>query len=490
LENNRFEIVKKNVIAGFCKYWLFFTAFILMAVYLKQSGPMNNVSGDAASIWETIKSIPSGNIVPSYVLYKGFASVYPYVWFYQLSGFFGVGEFFFVKLFHSALFAYVSAIGFPYIAERLLHIKTPKWRSAIFILLVFWLWEPNCAFSQLMVDLPSLTYFILLVNSTLKIADCDNKKTFLRYVYTGLLIGLNTCLSGQYSAAAVCVFIYIIIKMFPKNVFSKKSQIVRTILLVFLVIAGIIVMRSCNHYFEVTVTDSLRAAGAWIPKGEVWLSIGFMRLLGLYNTMIPDYRGLSIVKDLYKDQYELVYQSMIGGSFPLTIGQYFNLVFQYPIDFLMRYINRFFLALSPDGGSLNVLRLFPAYTSLYLVFISVKTRCKTIKQFFSPEILLILGFICSLAAVILLSVEQRYAMQIQGLIFVVAISDDTLWHGLNKFKSWICQCFKEKSIRSLSQKPFPYVFCFYLLFILFCFAHIASMYELLGINANYVLFHL
>jgi hypothetical protein len=91
-----------------------------------------------------------------------------------------------------------------------------------------------------------------------------------------------------------------------------------------------------------------------------------MRLIGLYNTAIPDNRGLSIAKDLYGNQFDAMYQSMVGGSVPLTIGQYFDLVFQYPIDFLTRYINRFFLALSPDGGSLNPLRLLPAYTTLYL----------------------------------------------------------------------------------------------------------------------------
>ena len=48
--------------------------------------------GDVTDIWETITSFYSGNIYPSYVLYKGILSVYPYVWFYELSKIFVVGS--------------------------------------------------------------------------------------------------------------------------------------------------------------------------------------------------------------------------------------------------------------------------------------------------------------------------------------------------------------------------------------------------------------
>jgi len=489
MKTQQMKLVKSLLFTNISKYWLFFPAFLLMAVYLKTTGPMNNISGDAADIWTSIKSFPTGTIVPSYVLYKGFGSVYPYVWLYQLSQYFGLNEFVFVKLFHCALFAYVSAIGFPYIAERLLQIKPKTWRKALLILVMFWFWKSNLAFSQVMVDLPSLTYFILLVNSALKISEPNRNRTIFRYLYTGLLVGLNTCLSGQYSAAAICVLLYILISSIPQSAELNRKSALRAGISLAILSIGVLGVRWYNSYFENTITNSLRDAGAWIPTGATWLKIGFMRLLGLYTNMIPDNRGLSIIKNLYGSEYDSTYQLMVGGSMPMTIGQYFHLVFQYPADFLTRFSNRLFISLSPDGGNQSVSHLFTAYTLLYVTLVSCKKRCITIKQLFSAEILLILAFISSLAAVIVLSVEMRYAMQIQGLIFTIALLDDTMWNGFSKFGKWIYRSWERKSIKGSELVRFPYIFVLYIVFCVFCFAHMASLYELLGVSPYFVLFH-
>ena len=113
-------------------------AFALMVWLLKQTVAMGvGVGGDVTDIWKTITSFYSGDIQPSYVLYKGFLSVYPYVWFYELSKVFGVGSWFFIKIFHCFLFSYVSDIGFPYIVSKLLKIEIKFWRRMLVIFLMF-----------------------------------------------------------------------------------------------------------------------------------------------------------------------------------------------------------------------------------------------------------------------------------------------------------------------------------------------------------------
>lgn len=474
------------------KYWLFFVAFGIMALYLKQSGPMQNISGDAASIWETIKSIPSGKIVSSYVLYKGFASVYPYVWLYQLSLVFGVSEFVFVKLFHCILFAYVSAVGFPYIAEVLLKSKSRAWHRFLLILIMFWLWKSTYAFSQIMVDLPSLAYFILLINSALKIAYQPGDNRFLRFFYTGLLIGLNMSLSGQYSIAAICVLVYILLKIIPwQNLRSMKIHWA-SVLCVIILLSGLAVVKGYNTYFEKTFVDQLRSEGEWIPDDSDWLHVALYSRTDEYRwgsgPTIIDNRGLSILKDIYGDQFTETQDMINQGGFPISIKEYFQTVARYPMDYLMKYVNRLFISVSPDGGYLSVSRLFFAYSLLFVCFLSVFRRVKRVKDFFSTELLIYISFVLALAAVIVLTVEPRYVMQIQGLVFTFALLDHTLWDGFRSFGRIVRQCFIDGSIKSLWNRPFPYAFFVYLLFMMFCFAHIAVLYETIGIDPEKVLF--
>lgn len=474
------------------RHWLFLIAFAGMAVYLKLSGPMTSWSGDAASIWQTIKSFYSGEIVSSYVLYKGFASVYPYVWFYQLSLLLGVGEFVFIKLYHCLLFAYVSTVGFPYLVENLLHIKAKTWRKAVLMVVLFWLWKNNRALSQLMVDLPSLAFFLLLVNSALKIEKLNGKRSYGRYVYTGLLVGLNMCISGQYTLPAVFILLFIAIRTVPRKVLREKALRYGALLCVVILLVSMGGVLMTNNYFEDAVTNPLREKGEWIPTGQTWVSIGYMRLLGVLRSnpgvTLPDLRGQNIAKDLYGDQYEEMRDVMAAGGVPMTMLQYFKLVAKYPLDFLSRYANRLFLAMSPDGGRLGFARLSLAYTLLFVPFLIFIKRCTSVRRFFSAKMLIVLSFLLAIAALVVLNVEMRCVMQLQGLIYSLALLDDTLWDGFKSFGKTVRECWTTKSLRCLGQKKFPSAFIIYLLFLLFCFSHIASLYESIGLDPGHVLF--
>ena len=483
--------LKEYILNLLRKYWLFFVAFIGMAIYLKIHGSMTDYSGDATSIWETIKSFYSGNIVPSYVLYKGFASVYPYVWLYQLSQIFNVGEFFFVKLFHCFLFAYIATVGFPYLVENMLNIKLKIWRKALLTMVFFWLWLPSHALFQIMVDLPSLAYFILLVNSALKIGNGELRLPIIRYIYTGLLLGINISISGQYTPAALCILLYIIIKTVAVKKIGEKNSHWKKINIITIMLICMVLVKGYNIYFEKTVTDVLRNMGGWIPTSDTWFKLALIGNLDdlrrFVGPNLSDYRGLAIINDFYGEQARNILDSIDSGMAQITLGQYIQLFWKYPIDFITRYANRLFLAVSPDGGYLSISRLFASYTMLFIALASFGKRLKTIKKFFSAKLLIILSFVLSLCAMMITAIEYRYTMQIQGLIFSVALLDNKLWDGLKAFLQSIKQCLKAHFLRNLGQKQFPYLFLIYLLFMLFCFTHIATLYETLG-NTDGILF--
>lgn len=468
------------------KHWLFIVVFVLMALYLQSTGPMNNISGDAASIWHTIKSFHSEDIVPSYVLYKGFASVYPYVWFYDLSVWLGVGEFFFIKIYHCLLFAYISTIGFPYFISRILKVKPKVWQRCLLVIAFFYLWKSNLAFNQLMVDLPSLGFFLMALNSALKIEASTGKRRYGRYLYTGLLIGLNFCVSGQYSLPAILIVLFVLIKTIPLNVIKEKAKRVGALACIAILLVSAGAVRMCNVQFEKNVVEPFRAQGEWLPTGDTWIQIGFTRLMGVQRSgssiKLPDNRGLSIIKEMYGDDYEKVLQDMIDGKMPISIGEYFSIALKNPVDFVTRYANRLFLCLSVDNGSPHVIPLFISYTCVFLAFLSVLKRCKTIKQFFSPTLILILSFIAAVAALVALNVEIRCVMQLQGLVVGAAILDTTLWDGFKQLWLQVKHCWQEKSLRILGEKKFPWKFLLYCVFMIFCFMHIASIYETVGVD--------
>lgn len=474
------------------RHWVVVFAFAIMAVYLKTTGSMIGRSGDAASIWETIKSLPTGNIVSSYVLYKGVFSVYPYVWLYQLSLFFGLSDFFFIKLFHCTLFAYVSAIGFPYIVESFLGKSIKSWRKLLFVIVVFWLWKSTLAFSQLMVDLPSMAYFIMLVNSAVTLSRKKESHTLLRYIYTGILVGISMALSGQYSIAALTVLLYILIHSYPNPGLEKRRSLWKSALCLTSLFAGIILIRGVSSYFDRSVVDMLRARGEWLPDGRTWLSVGFWGRNDEYRwgagpTLI-DYRGLSILKDVYGDQFDTIVDQINQGSLHTSIPEYFKLVARYPFDYLVKYFNRLFLSLSPDGAYASVSHLSVAYTLLFVSLVSIKKRVRKVGDFFRSHLLLILSFVFAIIAIMILCVEPRYVLQIQGLVYAFAIMDDTLWDGFRSFGLTVKEAFNARSFKILKDKPFPYVFLIYLLFLFLCLSHMGSLYETMGVNPSEVLF--
>jgi hypothetical protein len=109
-------------------------------------------------------------------------------------------------------------------------------------------------------------------------------------------------------------------------------------------------------------------------------------------------------------------------------------------------------------------------------------RCRTAKEFFNKEGLIIISFIFAVVPSAVLTVELRCVMQIQGLIFAVGIFDNQIWDGLRTFGKTAKQCWTERSVRIIGERAFPFVFLTYLIFMILCFIHTASLYELIGVE--------
>jgi len=474
------------------KFWPIVVTFIFICNYMHTLDSMIGISGDAASIWQTIKSYSTGEIVPSYVLYKGFASVYPYNWLYELSKVFGVGEFFFIKLYHAIIFTYVSTIGIPYIIKKISKKETKPYRIMLLSIILFWFWEPSYALSQLMIDLPSLGYFILLVNSVLRIA--EGKKNIFSYIFSGLLAGLCLCLSGQYSIAVLLLIVFLLIKSFNKKILKNFKQSAKVLMFLLMFFACLGSVKYTNFIFEKNVTNVLREKGAFIPTGEAWLKMGYLRLMDTYRiatgTELKDNRGYAIEKDFFDPEgkgFDERYALIEKSGVPLTTKQYLCLVSKYPADFAMKYVNRVFVALSPDGGLFKFYPLFVAYSLFFITWIILIKNVKSVKQFFSPNILIVLSFIMAIAAMLVMLVEMRTVMQIQGLIYGFAVLSDDFWNAIKKIGQSIKQIFVEKTFRVLHDIKMPYVFLIYILFMFFCFTHMGTLYEANGINSNTIL---
>lgn len=469
---------KKDVIIAFG------FAFALMIWLLHSSSTMGvDFGGDVTDIWKTISSFYSGNIQPSYVLYKGFLSVYPYVWLYELSNFFGLSSWFFIKLFHCVLFSYVSAVGFPFIISKLLKVDVKFWRRILVIFLMFILWKPNSALQSMMIDLPALTFFILSVSAALKIAENKLKTNKAFFIYTGIIMGLASTYTGQYLPAIVLLVIYVLANLFSKESLKSTAKKITVIFPVALLFIGIMIPRVYNVYFEKTVVNTMRENGARIPSSKDWTDIGLGQAKRRYNLIwestIPNHRSLAIIKQDKGADYENFAENGV-----YTRKEVCGLIIKHPVDFITSWCNGFLLTVSMRGQHRSVLCLFTSYTALFLALYAIFKRCKTLKEFFSKEILIVLGFISTSLVTCLMHFEPRYVMAFQGLFLSAAFLDNILWDGVKNFIAWAKKLFSKTDHVNLKSTKFPYPFAIYVLFVIMCFTNYAALIENVGVDPS------
>lgn len=462
----------------------FLFAFSLMLWLFTSNTTMGlGYSGDVSDIWKTVTSFYSENIYPSYVLYKGFLSVYPYVWFYELSKFFNLGSFFFIKIFHCCLFSYISAIGFPFIVSKLLKIEIKFWRRILLIFLMFILWKPNGALQYMMIDLWSLFLFVLAVITVLKLSEMNLEHHKIFTALTGLILGFASLGSGQYFLPTIFLILYVLVNKFlpfDMKKFSKKSTIILSLVILF---GGIMLPRAYDSHFEKTIVNPMRENGASIPKGITWVELEIGQAKRRYNLFweptIPNNRSLAIIKQDKGDNYEKFAKDGI-----YTKEEVLSLILKHPIDFITSWCNGFLLTISMHGEHRSILCLFISYTALFLALYAIFKRCKNLKDILSAKTLITLSFISIIIAPCLNHFEARYVIAFQGLFLSVALLDNTLWEKLKCFKSFLKKLFSKSEYTNLKKLKIPYSFVIYVIFVFMCFTNYAALIENVGVDPS------
>ena len=179
-------------------------------------------SSDATDVWNTIVSYYSGDVYPSYVLYKGFLAVYPYVWFYRISEMFNLDAFIFVKIYYAACFLYITLIGFPYVISFLSNRPINYFKHLVLCATLFFLWEYTKVLSQFMIDLPNLTYFMIGVNLVIFIYRNLNKSKWYHFILAGLFLSSSSTLTGQYIVASILLILVVMIVILKGYLNCKK----------------------------------------------------------------------------------------------------------------------------------------------------------------------------------------------------------------------------------------------------------------------------
>lgn len=478
------DLVKEKFFKLLNTRWVIFIfAFILMAIYLFLQKDLISTSGDAQETWKVVTTFLSSNPQNSYVMYKGFLAIIPNVVFYQLALFFNTNQFFFVIIFNCISFAYISTIGLPYFFAYIFKKEIENYK--IYLLTIILYLGIRVNFSFISVDGPSIVVMLLMVNSVIRIIKREKNISLIYYIYTGIIFSMCTLYSGQYFPAVVFSLLFIICeKVIP--ILKNKKVNIKLISIACCFVIGFSSIICANNYFVNTRVQPVRDRGEWLPTGGQWLqsALTFNMTFSKYTAVtIPDNRGTAI---LLKENKDL--QSIKAGAFSYGPVEYIKLVLKYPIDFLIRWLDRLFLGISIDNNETNFLYLLVSYSLLFLSLLTLKKSCKWLKDLFQSRTFLILALIFPSLVPCTMHVEMRYFISIQILIAGTALFSDTLWTALFNFKNFIKQIINNKNRGSKTPIQINYTFVSYSIFITLCFLLFATHYELLGPTSAHILF--
>ena len=437
--------------------------------------------GDANSIWLTISTFKNVQPISSYVLYKGFLAVYPYVWLRDFAITLGLNDFFFIKVYHALLFSFVAGFGIPKIISNVLNIKINLLKNIIFVFILFNLFQFTNIFHMLMTDLPSWAFFVLAILLLIKFvrypfANANNIKGVCLSFIAGIFVGLTLCASGQYFLAGILLIIY-----FFK--FNSKKIFTYTILAIF--ISGVLLPKIYDKYFMLQYVKPMTDRGEWIPSGKSWFYSGLTRVIHKYKYGYPDQnnRGLAILKSVEQENFSnrLLLIGKGGGTY--SVPEYLNIIKSYPLDFFIMWTTKLFIALSFDGGAAKIKHLLVSYTSLFICFYLIYLRCRRIDDLVKPNAILILSIISSATAPVIIFIDMRNIIALMGFILGFAIHQEDISIKLSKFD--LRSFFKFKYFFDFKIR---YPIIVYIIFIIACFTLYGSLLEISGSDPHKVLF--
>ncbi len=373
-------------------------------------------SGDALDIWKTITSIGTKEVYGSYVLYKGFNSIYPYYWLYKLAVVTGVEQELYIKLFYAISFSIVSIIEFPALYENAFGVKVSWKKRVLFAIISFYFWEPSRALSEMMVDLPCMMYFLIMLNCFYAITN-SKKKDILHSLVTGLFVGLCLTASGQYSLPTYIVLLFYVFDRFRQKIKLNFQDFANNLSLLICAVA----VKFYNTFFLNSFVEDLRDNGAWIPDAKSWLTAGFPRFA---NCLCTDYGLFSNrIHDIFLNHYNVNEMVLSSGGISMNPSEYILLVLHHIPSFFVSYVNGILIILSPGGGFHSIRMIhFGIFYSFVFVFVLFGIRLYRVNiTQFKEYLKLIIVFVAAIIPLLVMNIEQRCCMQIQGLVLSVSL---------------------------------------------------------------------
>lgn len=469
---------------------LFAGISIYVLLQLLKNGTMTYASGDAADVWKTITTFHTDDIYPSYVLYKGFAAVYPYVWFYRLAMLLNVNEFFFVMCYHAVLFSYIVVIGVPKLVEELTEYKVKLWQKVALFIVLFWYWNRYYVLTQLMVDLPSCAFFLMSIHCAILIGHSSKRKRYVMIILTGILCGIIANISGQYSISAICILVFAGVKVWDSTATSnrKSGKLKKCIPMLGVMLVAMFSIRFLKVWFNMAILEPFAEEGIYIASGEAWMERALFYMLDIgrkfYGPDLVDPRGNAIVTSIYGEEGKQLLEQAAAGGYGWSIPQYFKAFFQYPIDFIMLYMNRFIIMISDDRGMASLRSLLPSYTMIYLAVLTCVKRIKKVCHVFKAKTWLVIGCLASIIPTLVMCVEIRVTISVQVLFFGVALAGPIIPEMWKTVSEGVKCCWKEKSLCGLSEKRFPWELFGWVVFCIICLAYFGSICAGSGIGTS------
>lgn len=463
----------KKIIAN--KYFIFTFAFLLMFVILLPYKDLISSSGDAVETWNVVKTFFASNKYTSYVMYKGVYAFLPGVMCYQLGNLISVDPFLIMKIFHALSFAYITVVGLPFIIKSIFKKDAKPYQKYLFILLLALL-ESNL-FVFISVDFMSLALLLLCTNTVIKIKNNENtKKPFI--LYSGFILGVCTCLSGQYMPSAGLLIIYMIYLMIKRY----KPDVKKIIIILCIFIVGIVGAKSIDKLYVKNVVDPARDSGAWIPSGMTWVKTGFTASMQYINypQTLPDNLGGNMILSENMDTNVIK-----NGGYLYEVKGMAKMILKYPILFIARWSERVFLGILNDpfnsypGRSpfSEILTIIIYGTLIYVMLGELKNNIKKVKDVFSLKVLICLNFILpSIVPSVMGHVENRYYFGIRAFMIAVFALSPFIPDTIKKLKK-----FKLKDV--LNYK-LSYNLARYFIFMLLIVLLYIAIYQSAGPNAT------
>ncbi len=326
--------------------------------------------GDAYEIWNVSKHIYQAGRDASFVEYRGPFTFVLYNLLFSLSRMLGIGEVVFFRLYSSFLFAFLTALVFPYLLSYILNRKICPGETVVFSMTVFYLYRGYFLHPQTDV----LAFAFLLVSIDVLILYLNSPQCSCLYLSgAGTLLACSIMMRSTYVFSVPLLAAFFFLTLFARQ--FRVSQVWRSLscfLLpcVLLVSVNLICTNNSSVYklgytsHNSYVLRQVLKCGLFIQKIE-W-NAGDNNYPG--PMILPERRGIEI---LQREGYEPV-----ASPEGISIGQYLDLWRKYPVDLFFIVAQRLFCGLDITFNSVFVMnfsapRIFFSLVNYFLVFLTI-----------------------------------------------------------------------------------------------------------------------